>query len=162
MRIVADTGPIIALTKIGKIFLLKSIAEEVLIPPMVYKELFGKIGSESNEIDRALNTFIRLKKEITLDEATEMALADLGEGEKQAIGLASSLGEDVLLLVDDRAERRIAEKLNIATTGLVGLLVVAKEMGFVESVGPLIEDLRNNGYWLSDDLITTAKRLAGE
>ena len=56
----------------------------------------------------------------------------------------------------------LAEKLNIATTGLVGLLVVAKEMGFVESVGPLIEDLRNNGYWLSDDLITTAKRLAGE
>ena len=129
MRIVADTGPIIALAKIGKIFLLKSIAGEVLIPPMVYKELFGKIGSESNEIDRALNTFIRLKKEITLDEATEMALA---------------------------------KKLNIATTGLVGLLVVAKEMGFVESVGPLIEDLRNNGYWLSDDLITTAKRLARE
>jgi predicted nucleic acid-binding protein len=58
MRIVADTGPIIALSKIGKISLLKSIAEEVLIPPMVYKELFGKIGSESNEIDRALNTFI--------------------------------------------------------------------------------------------------------
>ncbi|MDL1961480.1 MAG: DUF3368 domain-containing protein [Deltaproteobacteria bacterium] len=162
MRIVADTGPIIALAKIGKIFLLKSIAEEVLIPPMVYKELFGKIGSESNEIDRALNTFIRLKKEITLDKATEMALADLGEGEKQAIGLASSLGEDVLLLIDDRAGRRVAEKLNIATTGLVGLLVVAKEMGFVEGVGPLIEDLRHNGYWLSDDLITTAKRLAGE
>ena len=162
MRIVADTGPIIALAKIGKIFLLKSIAEEVLIPPMVYKELFGKIGSESNEIDRALNTFIRLKREITLDEATEMALADLGEGEKQAIGLASNLGEDGLLLVDDRAGRRVAEKLNIATTGLVGLLVVAQEMGFVESVGPLIEDLRNNGYWLSDDLITTAKRLAGE
>jgi predicted nucleic acid-binding protein len=162
MRIVADTGPIIALSKIGKISLLKSIAGEVLIPPMVYKELFGKIGSESNEIDRALNTFIRLKKEITLDEATEMALADLGEGEKQAIGLASNLGEDVLLLIDDRAGRRVAEKLNIATAGLVGLLVVAKEMGFVESVGPLIEDLRHSGYWLSDDLITTAKRLAGE
>jgi predicted nucleic acid-binding protein len=162
MRIVADTGPIIALAKIGKISLLKSIAGEVLIPPMVYKELFGKIGSESNEIDRALNTFIRLKKEITLDEATEMALADLGEGEKQAIGLASNLGEDILLLIDDRAGRRVAEKLNIATAGLVGLLVVAKEMGFVESVGPLIEDLRHSGYWLSDDLITTAKRLAGE
>jgi hypothetical protein len=48
MRIVADTGPIIALSKIGKISLLKSFAGEVLIPPMVYKELFGKIGSESN------------------------------------------------------------------------------------------------------------------
>ena len=50
-----------------------------------------------------------------------MALADLDEGEKQAIGLASNLGKDVLLLVDDRVGRRVAEKLNIATTGLVGL-----------------------------------------
>ncbi len=96
MRIVADTGPLIALAKIGKIFLLKSIAEEVLIPPMVYKELFGKVGFESNEIDRALTTFIHIKKKIKLDEATEMALADLDDGEKQAIGLASNLGEDGL------------------------------------------------------------------
>jgi predicted nucleic acid-binding protein len=56
-------------------------------------------------IAKVLNTFIRLKREITLDEATEMSLADLGEGEKQAIGLASNLGEDVLLLIDDRAGR---------------------------------------------------------
>ena len=163
MRIIADTGPIIALAKIGKISLLKSIARgEVLIPPMVYKELFGKIGSESNEIDRALNTFIRIKREITLDEATEMALADLSEGEKQAIGLASGLGKDVLLLLDDLAGRRVAEKLNIPTAGVIGILLVSKEKGFVESVGPLIEGLRNNGYWLSDDVIITAKRLAGE
>lgn len=38
-----------------------------------------------------------------------MALADLGEGEKQAIGLASNLGEDVLLLVDDRVGRRVKD-----------------------------------------------------
>ena len=58
MKIVSDTGPIIGLAKIGKIILLKNIADEVIIPPMVYKELFGKTGPESNEIDQALNTFI--------------------------------------------------------------------------------------------------------
>jgi hypothetical protein len=36
MRIVADTGPIIALAKIGEIFLLKSIAGEVLSPKYLY------------------------------------------------------------------------------------------------------------------------------
>jgi predicted nucleic acid-binding protein len=61
MKIVSDTGPIIGLAKIGKIILLKNIADEVIIPPMVYKELFGKIGPESNEIDQALNTFIMVK-----------------------------------------------------------------------------------------------------
>jgi predicted nucleic acid-binding protein len=44
MKIVSDTGPIIGLAKIGKIILLKNIADEVIIPPMVYKELFGKTG----------------------------------------------------------------------------------------------------------------------
>jgi len=60
VRIVSNTGPIIGLAKIGKIFLLKNIAEEVLIPPIVHKELYGKTGIESEEIDGALNDFVRI------------------------------------------------------------------------------------------------------
>jgi len=162
MKIVSDTGPIIGLAKIGKIILLKNIADEVIIPPMVYKELFGKIGPESNEIDQALNTFIMVKRNMAVEEAVKIELAGLGEGEKQAIGLASRLDNDVILLLDDRAGREVAARLNIFTTGLIGLLLVAKEKGFVESVGTLIKELRNNGYWLSDDIMKTAIKLAGE
>jgi len=162
MKIVSDTGPIIGLAKIGKIILLKNIADEVIIPPMVYKELFGKIGPESNEIDQALNTFIMVKRDMAVEEAVKIELAGLGEGEKQAIGLASRLDNDVILLLDDRAGREVAARLNIFTTGLIGLLLVAKEKGFVESVGTLIIELRNNGYWLSDDIMKTAIKLAGE
>ena len=86
----------------------------------------------------------------------------MGEGEKQAIGLASQLDNDVILLLDDRAGREVAARLNIFTTGLIGLLLVAKEKGLVESVGTLIKELRNNGYWLSDDIMKTASKLAGE
>ena len=162
MKIVSDTGPIIGLAKIGKIILLKNIADEVIIPPMVYKELFGKIGPESNEIDQALNTFIMVKRDMAVEEAVKIELAGLGEGEKQAIGLASRLDNDVILLLDDRAGREVAARLNIFTTGLIGLLLVAKEKGLVESVGTLIKELRNNGYWLSDDIMKTAIELAGE
>ncbi|MDI6688627.1 MAG: DUF3368 domain-containing protein [Desulfobacterales bacterium] len=162
MKIVSDTGPIIGLAKIGKIILLKNIADEVIIPPMVYKELFGKTGPESKEIDQALNSFIMVKIDIDVEEATKIELAGLGEGEKQAIGLASRLDNDVILLLDDRAGREVAARLNIFTTGLIGLLLVAKEKGLVESVGTLIKELRNNGYWLSDDIMKTAIKLAGE
>ena len=162
MKIVSDTGPIIGLAKIGKIILLKNIADEVIIPPMMYKELFGKTGPESNEIDQALNTFIMVKRDIDVEEATKIELAGLGEGEKQAIGLASQLDNDVILLLDDRAGRQVAARLNIFTTGLIGLLLVAKEKGLVESVGTHIKELRNNGYWLSDDIMKTAIKLASE
>ncbi len=84
------------------------------------------------------------------------------QGKKQAIGLASQLDNDVILLLDDRAGREVAARLNISTTGLIALLLVAKEKGFVESVGILIKELRNNGYWLSDDIMKTAIKLAGE
>lgn len=59
MKIVSDTGPIIGLAKIKGIFFLKHLTNEVLIPPMVYKDLLGKIGPESIEIDNALNSFIK-------------------------------------------------------------------------------------------------------
>ena len=60
MKIVADTGPIIDLAKIGRISLLKKLATEVLIPPIVHKELYGKIGSESDQIDLALSDFVHV------------------------------------------------------------------------------------------------------
>jgi len=46
MKIISNTGPLIALAKIDCLFILKEIASEVLIPRAVYRELFGKIGIE--------------------------------------------------------------------------------------------------------------------
>ena len=50
----------------------------------------------------------------------------------------------------------------VSDTGLIGLLLISKERGLVESVVALTEELRNNGYWFSDEVIDIAKRLAGE
>ncbi|NEP57706.1 MAG: hypothetical protein F6K31_11880 [Symploca sp. SIO2G7] len=58
MKIISNTGPMIGLAKIDKLSLLNDLAEEVLIPPLVYRELLGKYGWESNRIDLALNNFI--------------------------------------------------------------------------------------------------------
>jgi predicted nucleic acid-binding protein len=42
MKIVSDAGPLIGLAKINCLYILKTIASEVYIPPMVYRELLGK------------------------------------------------------------------------------------------------------------------------
>ena len=162
MKLVSDTGPLIGLAKIGQIYLLKNLAEEVIIPPMVHKELFGKVGTESTQIENALHDFIHIENEIPLDTRTERILAELDEGEKQAIALASISEGDVLLLLDDRAGRTVADNMHIPTTGLIGVLLLAKEKGLVENIGPLIENLRHNGYWISDEIMEIAMKLAGE
>lgn len=87
MRIVSNTGPIIGLAKIGKVGLLKSFAREVLIPPFVQKELFGKIGSETVHIENALDEFIRVMPADVSMPSTAGTLVELDEGERRPLRL---------------------------------------------------------------------------
>ncbi len=143
MKVVSNTGPLIGLAKINRLSILKSLYKEVIIPPVVHKELLGKTGMESDQIDSALQDFINVKELKTSEPATESALTDLDEGEKQAIGLAATAEEDVLLLLDDRAGREAAKKLNIPTTGLIGIMLLAKDKGLITDVKSLLEEIRN-------------------
>lgn len=162
MKIVSDSGPIIGLAKIGRISLLKKLATEVLIPPIVHKELYGKIGSESDQIDQALGDFVHVVEIGSSEFNIEEPLINLGEGEKQSIFLAATLKQEVILLIDDRAGRRAADNLNISKIGLVGILLLAKQKGLIENVDPLLQELRVNGYWLSDEVLAFARKLAEE
>lgn len=162
MKIVADTGLIIGLAKIGQIYLLKKLATEVLIPPIVHKELYGKIGSESDQIDQALSDFVHVVELGSLELNIDEPLINLGEGEKQSIFLASTLKKEVLLLIDDRAGRQVADNLKISKIGLVGILLLAKKRGLIDNVGSLLEELRAAGYWLSDQVIAVARKIAEE
>ncbi|OGW56985.1 MAG: hypothetical protein A3D21_08105 [Nitrospirae bacterium RIFCSPHIGHO2_02_FULL_42_12] len=162
MIAVSDTGPIIGLAKANRLSLLKNLFEKVLIPPMVRKELFAKTGDEAELIDNALTDFIQVSEINPVDETAKLILEGLSEGERQAIGVAASMENDVILLIDDRAGRQAAEKLNIRITGLVGVLLMAKEKGLIKSVVDVIEEIRNNGYWLSNSLVDIAKQLSGE
>src|SRR4030067_2739205 len=147
MIAVSDTGPIIGLAKANRLSLLNNLFEKVLIPLMVSKELFAKTGDEAELIDNAITDFIQVSEINQLDETAKLILEGLSEGERQAIGVAASMGYDVILLIDDRAGRQAAEKLNIKITGLVGVLLLAKERGLIKSVVAVIEEIRGTGEW---------------
>jgi predicted nucleic acid-binding protein len=67
-----------------------------------------------------------------------------------------------LLLADDQMGRNAARRLGLAVTGVVGVLLRAKEAGLLETVRPLLVEMRQRGYWLSDEILNLAVRLAGE
>ncbi len=60
------------------------------------------------------------------------------------------------------AGRKVARNLELSVLGTAGLLLLAKRQGFVENVSVLIEEMRRQGYWLSDALVAQVRRLAGE
>ena len=163
MIFVCNTGPLIALAKIDRLSLLQDIeSERVLIPPMVQKELWGKVGPESPLIESALNHFIHVTQIERTDQRIERATSNLDDGEKEVIVLAASLQEDVVLLLDDQAGRRVANELGLSVLGTAGLLLLAKQQGYVETVVPLVDEMRRHGYWLSDSLVEQVQRQAGE
>jgi predicted nucleic acid-binding protein len=68
-----------------------------------------------------------------------------------------------LLLIDERRGRLVALRLGLATTGLMGVLLLARKKGLIESIRPLLDDLRRvAGFWIGDALYSQVLREAGE
>jgi len=161
--LVSDTGPIIALAKIQKINLLNELAfQRLLIPPRVQKELLGKIGTESDFIEEALDSFIQVEKPDETNERINKITLNLDKGEREVILLGTSIDEEALLLLDDKAGRIKARQLDLSVVGTAGLLLLFKQRNLIEKVIPLMTLLREQGYWLSDALVNQVKKLASE
>ena len=160
LTVVSNTGPIVALAKADHLWLLQILYGEVLIPPAVHRELLAKVGPEAQRIDDGLAGFLRVSPIARTREEVDRLTSGLGAGEQQAIALVLEAGG--LLLMDDRAGRKAAAQLGIATTGAVGVLLKAKQEGHLPMVGPVLEIIRRDGYWLSDAVVEGAMRLAGE
>jgi uncharacterized protein len=160
VSIVSNTGPLIALSKVDQLDLLKHLFGEVYIPPAVHRELLANTGPEAARLNDAFLTFIRVAERPQLTPEVEAAIFRLDLGEQEAVALAHEM--HLLLLLDDRMGRQAARRLNVSFTGVAGVLIRAKEVGLLPLVRPILEQIRARGYWLSDQLVDIAAHLAGE
>jgi predicted nucleic acid-binding protein len=160
MSIASNTGPLIALAKINQLALLQALYSHVDIPAGVVRELFAKPTSESRRIDAAIRANILNIITVVPDTSLPAELSALGDGESEAILLAKS--KSCVLLVDDHAARAVARAMGVAVTGTAGVVIEAKRSGLLNSVRESLDEMRKQGYWLSDELIAIAASLANE
>lgn len=66
------------------------------------------------------------------------------------------------MIFDDQLARRMANIYKLKYTGTLGVLVKAKKLGYLSSVASVITMLREQGMWLTDNIINDVLRLAGE
>lgn len=70
--------------------------------------------------------------------------------------------EAELLLMDEAPGRRIADSRGMTVTGTLDILILMKEEGKSERATPLLDQLTEAGFHMSDDLRHEVLRQAGE
>ncbi|MEW6365237.1 MAG: DUF3368 domain-containing protein [Acidobacteriota bacterium] len=156
--VVSDAGPLIALSRIGRLALLRGLFGKVFIPQAVLVEL--RLGEKRPGIlllEQALSQGKWLRPR---GPQIGLPIACLDPGESQAIRLAEEM--HCLLLVDERRGRIAARKRGVRVIGTGRVLIAAKRKGFIHRVDAALHELRDNGYRLSDDLCRRILILAGE
>lgn len=157
-KIISNTTPILSLLKINKLILLEKLYERIIIPTAVYNEI-EKGKEKPYYLDLKLIDWIAIW-EIKNPDSKDYFL-DLDEGEAEVIILAREQNSD-LVIIDEIMGRRIARQFELTVTGTIGVLLKAKERGFVSSIKELLTELQEKGIWLNSKLISKALELAKE
>ena len=158
--VVSDSSPLIHLSQIGRLNLLKDLFHELLIPPAVYHEVVieggGRPGSE--EVREA--SWIRVV-EIRDKHLKRLLQFLLDEGESEVIVLALEVKASLVLL-DDREARLQAKRLGLRVTGTLGVLLRAKKLRLIESLREELDKLKKTGFRISRSLEEEILNAAGE
>jgi len=156
---IVDASPLLFLARLNRLELLKSSAEKIYIPDAVLIELNKKQDTATGSIKEILNTWL-FECTIKNQELRDMLFA-LGSGE-QDVMIQAYEQRTSLVILDDQDARRTARRLGLKPIGTIGLLLVGKKRGIVDSVENEINRLVEYGFWISDNLRIEALREAGE
>lgn len=152
VTVISDTSPISYLVLIGAEDVLPALYGHVLIPKAVRRELGHPQGPEAvrNWIEASPHWLSVRSIRTEGGERGENPLQSLDPGEREAILLASR--EDArLLLIDERAGRKIARARGLELTGTIGVLGAAVKNGHLDAA-PTVQALRSTTFRASPDL----------
>ncbi len=158
--IVSNTGPLVALAVIDKLDILNHLFDRVIVPEAVHFELLEGGAKQSGVSTYQQAQLIEVKKlTAPLDPLLDSVL---DTGEASVIQLAKENNID-LVLIDERKGRKIAREVyDLRVIGSARILVEAKHRGYLNSVEKAIAAMRQQGYWLHDNIVDIILKEAGE
>ena len=149
MKIISNISPLIALSNIGELEVLRFLFGKIIIPKAVHEE-YRKPLPEWMEVKEVKNKIlVRLLGE------------KLHKGEAETIALALEENAD-LVIIDDKKARVEAKKLGLRIIGTAGILLLAKRRGYYKEIKPLINKLLEKGFRLSEEVVEKILKEAGE
>lgn len=158
-RWVVNASPLIVLAKIGQSELLPRLAGELVIPAGVALEVNGGPPDDAARawLQKSGTSCIHSLPSIS----PELAAWDLGLGETEVLQWAMT-HEGFEAILDDHAARECARALGLPVRGTLGVILAAKQRGFITRVRPLFEELLRIHFHIAPLLLQRALDLSGE
>ncbi len=157
MKTVSNTTPIISLSSIGKIEILKDLFQEIIIPQAVYDEIKAKQGYGYDEVDLSFITVQTIQN----TEREKLLLEQLDAGEVQAIVLSKEINADNTI-IDENTGYMIAKESGLNVIRTLSILLKAKEVGIITKVKPFLDEMISKGRWYSNHVYYSFLKKANE
>lgn len=158
-RAVVNTGPLIALSLLGRLDLLPALFREVWIPEAVHREVSAGLERPGFAELQMPEWLARVR---IAPAADPLLVAELDPGEAAVISLARQLSPCVAI-IDERRGRRVAASVyGLPIKGVVGLLAEARRRDLVPALRPLLATLREAGYYIAENVVEDACESVGE
>ena len=157
-KVIVNSTPLIILSNIGHLQILKSLYQQIFIPSAVFKEVTAKTDSACQQIFQNFD-WIQVLECKNFDR--KIYPPKLHSGEIEVLVLAQDLNADLIVL-DDNAAKKTAKFLGLTVTGTLGILLKAKREGFIDSTQSAINLMLEKGFYLSDSVIKLALSATNE
>ena len=163
MLVVCDTSPLSNLAIIGRLELLREQFVMVRMPPRVARELTAlRHPAGQSALADAIQEGWLIEMPLPESAPYPDALHGLDAGETDALRLAIAISADAVL-IDEKEGRKRAAGLGLRTVGVIGVLIVAKQNGRIQSLAAEIGRLRREaGFFVDGKLEAKALAMAGE
>jgi predicted nucleic acid-binding protein len=138
-RRIVNASPLILLTKIGRLDLLRAEGVVVVVPTAVLQEV--SCPDPSDPVVRAIHDAGWQVVTVSDPVPASVSRWRLDAGEEAVLTLAL-VSTDCEVVLDDLAGRRCAEAHGIPLIGTLGIVILAKRIGRIAEARPVIEELR--------------------
>jgi len=158
-EVISDTSPLQYLYQVDLLDILATLYGHIIIPQAVAAELGQGRSLGIGLPDPSVLPWITIGQ--VRDRALLPMVTDLGWGEREALALALER-PGALLLLDDALARRYARLLGLTFTGTLGVILRAKQAGYVRNVQPILDRLDALHFRLDAATREAVLKLAGE
>ncbi len=158
--IISNATPLISFARIDQMPLLRQVVGNLIIPTAVADEIAVYGQGKPGTIDLNQAPWIQAQA-LQSRQQVQMLLPTLDLGEAEVIALALET-QTPLILMDELTGRKVAESLNIKVSGSIGVLIRAKQLGYIPEIKPLVKKMRQTGIYFSDRFIQAVLQQIGE